>query len=111
MRSVTYTISQELLDKIMFRIGDEVLSSFVAEAEARTDYSGRGMYGKTCVGIVTDAPIAYLAMGLGVILADMAEADDLFTVDDALFEWYDLQTATDSMGLSTILYFPNLSVA
>jgi hypothetical protein len=105
-----YIISQELLNKITFRIRDEVLSSHSNELEVRNSYSGRGMYDNICIGFVTDASIPYLCMGIGAILADMYEADELVDVDGDMFEWFDLKTATDSMGFSTIVYFPNLSV-
>ena len=107
---MSYKISQELLDQIVHRIGDEVVSMRATEFDVRANYSGRGMYGKNCIGFVIDSDPMFFVMGLGVILADMENADDLFTVDDQLFGWYDLRVASDSMGMSTIVYFPNLSL-
>jgi hypothetical protein len=62
-----------------------------------TDYSGRGMYGATCLGIVvpsrSDAPkvVGYLAVALAEEDGDV----------DALLD----EVATDSMGRDTIVYF------
>lgn len=58
--------------------------------EVRDDYSGRGMYGKTCYGVVTKNPEAVLMeagrAGLPV-------------------------PRQDSMGLSTIIYWPQIGGA
>ena len=57
------------------------------EAEVRAEYSGRGMYGKTVVGIVADdiVLIGYFAAKAGV------EIDDL-------------PRRQDSMGTSIVVY-------
>lgn len=64
------------------------------EGEVRTDYSGRGMYGKECFGIV----VRYRD-DLGEIL----DAAGDFTEDMDNPVW-------DNMGLSHIAYWPWLSV-
>lgn len=57
------------------------------DGQFRASYSGRGMYGKTCVGIVTDQPDEVIAscrdFGLSI-------------------------PRRDSMGLSTICYWPSI---
>lgn len=58
------------------------------DAEVHEDYSGRGMYGRTCVGISTNAP--------GVVIG--------FLLAEANVDFDDLPDSTDSMGLSTIYY-------
>ncbi len=66
-------------------------------AEVYENYSGRGMYGETCVGITTDNPImvAYCA---GLVAGEArAEGDDSW--DD-----FELPTRTDSLGFDTIIY-------
>ncbi len=52
----------------------------------REKYSGRGMYGRTCVGIVTDSP------------------------EDVIADAGIRGAHTDDMGLSTIVYWPSLSL-
>lgn len=69
----------------------------------RDDYSGRGMHGRKCIGIVCDMPLNVMC--------------DLFSyiVDsDSSIEGYDVQCVLgtpqqDSMRMSNILYFPELS--
>lgn len=65
------------------------------------NYSGRGMYGRTCVGVVTEDNAISLTLALFRFLVenemDMYEAEEL------------LQCAkTDNMGYDTIVYFPRI---
>jgi|SRR3954465_9863869 len=106
---MTYTNTAEELDNFLNMLYDlSCLSD--QEVEMRTDYSGRGMYGKTCVGFTTDSAIQ-LAMAIATTLADLAR----YAYDDGnqptYPEWFELHTATDSMGRSTIVYFPNWQLA
>lgn len=67
------------------------------------DYSGRFMYGRTCVGIVTNYGQNYLAMLMELVA--WLQCDDL--EDD--FNIYDLgEPMMDDMGLGKIIYFPNV---
>lgn len=61
-------------------------------------YSGRGMYGKKCLGITFDGSFSLIHFGyeLGRL------ADEDFHIEEAF------NYATDSMGLGTILYWPNI---
>lgn len=64
------------------------------------DYSGRGMFGKTCIGICCDNPSQML-----VDLTEyLAEACDVTGVREKLGA-----ICTDDMGLGSIVYFPKLS--
>lgn len=67
----------------------------------RENYSGRGMYGRSCVAIDCDNPLETLA-GIFVYLVD---SDDLggHDVMMALGE-----PKLDSMGMGSVLYFPKL---
>jgi len=66
-------------------------------------YSGRNMYGKSCLGIVSDDPVKCL-LALALNLMDMDERDTL----TMLVETWNRQ---DSMGRSaTVTYFPNLAM-
>ena len=62
----------------------------------RPDYSGRAMYGSTCLGIVVDSLDELLAF-----IASFASFGD---------DWDSLTSGVrqDSMGLSTIYYWPNV---
>lgn len=64
------------------------------DVELRTDYSGRGMYGDTCIAYVCDDPVA-----LGAAIAQVLTRDGM---EDAIRDF--LPSRQDSMGLSTVLY-------
>ena len=66
----------------------------------RTDYSGRFMYGRTCVGIVIDDRV-YETI---VSLCDILHESGIECVSDMLGIIH-----SDSMGLSQIIYFPDLN--
>ena len=65
----------------------------------RADYSGRFMYGRTCVGIVIDDRV-YETI---VALCDFLHEYGVECVSDALGS-----ISSDNMGLSTIVYFTQL---
>lgn len=79
-------IDFETLETIADEVGGEV----------RTNYSGRGMYGKTCVGIVLDDSNL---LALGVAIADNIVRD--YELRERLTSNY----STDSMGYNTIVYW------
>lgn len=66
----------------------------------RTDYSGRFMYGRTCVGIVIDDRV-YETI---VSLCDFLHESGIECVSDALGS-----IQSDNMGLSWIIYMPKLT--
>lgn len=70
----------------------EVLSD--AGFEARS-YSGRGMYGANCVGVVTDNNFG-LGYSIGLAMAER----EIYGMPNACY---------DSMGVDTIVYWPDLA--
>lgn len=77
-------------------------SALNGDGEVRA-YSGRNMYGKSCLGIVSDDPVKCL-LALARNLMDMDERDTLTMLVDT---W----NRQDSMGRSaTVTYFPNLAM-
>jgi hypothetical protein len=68
---------------------------------ARCNYSGRGMYGETCLGITGRGIDAY---DVHNILMD-AFMDDEVIVNNIMD-----RRAEDQMGLGTIIYFPGITV-
>ena len=66
----------------------------------RADYSARFMYGRTCVGIVIDDRV-YETI---VALCDFLHEYGVECVSDTLGS-----ISSDSMGLSQIIYFPDLN--
>jgi hypothetical protein len=71
------------------------------EVEFRSNYSGRGMYGKNCCGIV-GSPSDLVKVVLAVVTETDPESAEDFTavLEDNL--------CTDSMGYNTIFYWPSL---
>lgn len=69
------------------------------EEDLRFDYSGRGMYGGKCFGIVADT--ARYTKFMMLLFADLDR--------DQAWEMVD-QVCTDSMGFDTIFYFPGVFV-
>ena len=63
------------------------------------DYSGRCMYGRTCIGIVGDDMLTEL-----VNLCDRLHDEEINSAYDSLGCVY-----MDNMGRQSIIYFPNLS--
>jgi hypothetical protein len=77
-------------------IEDAALSS-CPEADIRTDYSGRGMYGDECIGITLEN-----ASEFSVALLKIYDEDpDLGTL-------LAKKQALDAMGLGVIIYFPGV---
>lgn len=65
--------------------------------DVRVSYSGRGMFGERCVGFVHVGAATAIGAGLGAVLGLDATKR--------------LRAASDSMGRSTITYFPGLQLA
>lgn len=74
----------------------------------RTDYSGRGMYGRTCFGFIGNATT--LCKFFVAFVSEAASYSD----DDALIERIEVadelaeRVRTDDMGGDTIYYFPGV---
>ncbi|TXH53642.1 MAG: hypothetical protein E6Q97_12815 [Desulfurellales bacterium] len=79
---------------------DELLG-YLDDLDVRTDYSGRGMYGETCLGLVTSQPMAILGWRFALVL------------DELGLDPYEVlvKARTDSMGYDTITYFPGVTLA
>lgn len=94
------------LNKIQFNL----LQIFADDHDyqMRLAYSGRGMFGKECIGFVTSESPFALGLKLGHYLR---EAESNTNEDDPsdLFEYLQ-NVRTDSMGMDTIMYFPNIQM-
>ena len=64
-------------------------------------YSGRGMYGKECLGVTVDRETSVFQLAAQIITA----SDDPGAMADFLS---DVRVAEDSMGMGTIVYFPRI---
>jgi hypothetical protein len=70
------------------------------QGEARGAYSGRAMYGQSCVGIVLDSERELIA--LGVAISQIVEDEDLKTI-------LTNGARIDTMGMGIIVYWSSLS--
>ena len=69
----------------------------IYEDSVLADYSGRGMFGKSCLGIVCH---------IGDLLAFVVEVENCGgMITDDFFA-----VASDNMGLGTVLYWPHIQV-
>lgn len=93
----TSTVPSTMTPDLADDLADDLRYDYDIDAEIHPSYSGRGMFGDTCVGWVTDEP-AVLAAALAMALRDRfpdASPVDLMRL---------IPRRRDSMGLSTILY-------
>lgn len=81
------------------------------EEEVRTDYSGRSMYGKTCLGYTGGSLVEFVAAVALILIEDdpHAESDDAWTLLEKIAEIGDGRE--DSMGRGRITYWPGITVA
>lgn len=97
---MTTTITREQFDSLA--------GQFDPGVDIRADYSGRSMYDRTCIGYVGDDPVPF-ALELAVLMADdpygLGGADDIRAALDEMGVM-----RSDSMGVSTIWYWPAVAV-
>jgi hypothetical protein len=90
----------------MATIKRETFETIAAGADIedyRTDYSGRGMYGKQCVGIVGD--MADFMDFVTTLAAWYFEDED----EEAEEFWYRINSVQiDNMGRDSIFYWPSI---
>jgi hypothetical protein len=86
-----HTVTREQLDSLVSLLDLE-------DEDVREDYSGRGMYGDTCLGFVTDKS----DVRIGIAFAEVFGFDDAWDLS--------VNVRTDAMGRSSIVYFPGVKV-
>ncbi len=79
-------------------------SSF--DMDVRPNYSGRGMFGKTCLGIDTDHSAFVVAVNVVNAIHDMQDIDE--NERELLLEEVE-DTRQDNMGLEYIYYWHGIS--
>ena len=79
----------------------ETLKRFIEDAGYETrSYSGRCMYGKSCIGFVTSDSEFYVG---AAIVANIEDECDRFDLCEVFHH-----AKVDSMGRDIIIYFPNI---
>lgn len=80
----------------------------MADMTLMADYSGRNMYGDTCLGLMCTGPDAPELVQLGWVMREMyGESDEVG--EDLLREMMS-DVRTDSLGMGSVVYFPNVAV-
>lgn len=83
---------------------EEAIRNYVSECEEYEiyeNYSGRGMFGRKCLGVVVKQGYSFLDF-----IINLTRYLDDNDVEDADFK---LEGATyDNLGLDTVVYFPNI---
>jgi hypothetical protein len=73
-------------------------------------YSGRGMYGDTCLAVITDSNISNLAGDIMLGIATWANTSE--SLDEVHQVISDFRTMrSDTMGHQTVYYFPGVAFA
>lgn len=83
---------------------EEAIKSYVDKNESYEiyeGYSGRGMFGKTCLGVVVKQGYSFMDF-----LMKLTKYMDDNNVDDVDFKLEG--TTYDNLGLDTVVYFPNI---
>lgn len=84
------------------------------EEDIRTDYSGRSMYGRTCLGYTGGDPVMFtFNLAVEMVRADLEaeESEDepeVYAVQEKLADLG--EPRTDSMGRGAIFYWPGVTV-
>jgi hypothetical protein len=97
---MTTTITAALVRSALENAGMDVQS-----------YSGRGMFGRTCVGVIVGRDRTdEVKIGLAIALEIANTTDDPMDIADKIEELVDeMPTASsDSMGHDSIIYWPSL---
>jgi hypothetical protein len=82
----------------IFKAAIVELADMDIDAELREDYSGRGMYGKKCLGIVANCSGVQIGMAFALALFDQTNDLDMQTLIDVT------PKRSDSMGKDFIYY-------
>lgn len=88
----------------------ELIKEFCEESdyELYEDYSGRFMYGRTCIGIVTDVNPLGLMYDLTAYIFWNLDEVEIEANNQDIREFIG-NAKMDNMGLEKIIYFPSLN--
>lgn len=84
---------------------DRLIEAIEEAGFTARDYSGRGMYGRVCVGFTTGD---LFKAGVAVAMAAALAADE-GEERGAMLDLQDLSVRTDQMGFDVIVYFPGVA--
>lgn len=97
---------QSTINQLVSRLSS--LEDIIEGVDIRTDYSGRFMFGKNCIGITHDKNDEItVAMAVKDIINDLDAPED---EKDWLIQQIS-RPSHDNMGLSVISYYPQLQAS
>jgi hypothetical protein len=92
-----------------FMIMNALDAAELDESALHTNYSGRGMYGDTCFGVVGNVR-TYGRFLIALMESDAYDAELLAAERLELATELASRVRTDGMGLDTIFYFPGIQL-
>lgn len=98
------------------KISDKLLELIVdlhdgEDFQIRVDYSGRGMFGEKCLGIVGSDTATVIYKIMDAIMDEYGdEKDTQLELFHELAEMLSNGSKQDSMGLQRIIYFPSVEI-
>lgn len=99
------------IDRAAVAVLDQVTWDCTTDGDLREYYSGRGMNGRTCLGLVVDGIDDFVRWLFGVANAADGEEPELAEQFQAVIEQItSTGTRHDSMGLQQIFYWPSVQV-
>ena len=96
----------ELTAELAHGVAEYLENTGEFECEVREDYSGRGMYGATCVALVTDAPAVCMAAAVVAVAVLHLVENEEWALEEATQEAYNaVPRRQDNMGRSKWVYY------
>jgi hypothetical protein len=96
----------------MAKLTDSGVFSVIAEChsdDVRENYSGRGMYGATCVGFTGSvADLVAFVIDVAEVVAFQKEHDGKVDPDLEIIQRHLCDVEIDSMGRDSIFYWPTI---
>ena len=84
-----------------------MISALRSKGYRPTSYSGRGMHGKRCMGVVTDDSVGMLCLNLAAQL--LIDVESRYEQRSIIEELAACDVCKDSMGQSSIIYFQGMT--
>ena len=106
---MTREITQEQVDAVTAILYDTYGTA--GDVDFRSDYSGRGMNGQTCVGFVVQMrDLLSVGAALTEMLRPAGEDDVDYDVKWNLLHYMITNACMDNMGMNMIVYFPGVTL-
>lgn len=99
------------ITRAAYDVLDQVTWDVTTDGSLRDSYSGRAMYGRTCLALVVDGIDDLIRWLFGVAnAADGEEGDVAENLQELMEAITSGRTSHDSMGLQQVFYWSNVQV-